>query len=79
MASREKLSAQFLKVVNFAVEGNPNGAVLIAHWLMTGRRQVNDRKPTMDQRDTKVRAPYREYLRACIIRTAMPDGKSAFT
>jgi len=38
MASREKLSAQFLKVVNFAVEGNPNGAVLIAHWLMTRRR-----------------------------------------
>ena len=51
VAARLQFHAQFLKVVNLAVEGNDHVAIFIGHRLMAARRQVDDRQPAMAQPD----------------------------
>src|SRR5262249_5900382 len=50
MASREEPLAQFLEVVNLAVEDHPDRAVFVDDRL-TARGQINDREPPHSQRD----------------------------
>jgi hypothetical protein len=49
VSSGNQLCAQFLKVVNLAVEGDPYGLIFIAHGLMTGGRKVYDGQPAVLQ------------------------------
>src|SRR5215470_19276699 len=51
MSRRNQLRAQLLEVVNFAVKNDPNRLVLIAHGLMTGRREINNREAAVLQAD----------------------------
>ena len=46
-----ELGAQRLVVVDLAVVGDPDRAVLVGHGLVAGGRQVDDRQPAMAQRD----------------------------
>src|SRR5690554_5737451 len=46
-------------VIDFAIEGDPNEPVFIAHRLGRRLREVDDREPPMGQADSPVRAhPY---------------------
>jgi hypothetical protein len=47
-----QLFAQFDVVVNLAVEHDPEAPIGADHWLMTGRRQVENRKAAKPERQT---------------------------
>src|SRR5690349_8696569 len=51
MASRYQFGAQLLEVVDLAVEGDPDGLILIAHGLMAGGREINDGEAAVLQAD----------------------------
>jgi hypothetical protein len=44
-----KLGPEFLKVIDFTVEHNPNCLVFIAKRLFSFHRQINDGQPAMSQ------------------------------
>ena len=49
VSGRNQLRAQFLEVVNFAVEGDPYGLIFIAHGLMSRGGKIDDRQPAVLQ------------------------------
>src|SRR3954467_5215291 len=49
MPGGDQLRTQFLKVIDFAVESDPDGLIFIAHGLMSGGREVDDGKPAVLQ------------------------------
>ncbi len=42
---------QTFKIVDFSVKHQPQGAVFVAHGLMSGRREINDAEPAVSQTD----------------------------
>ncbi len=48
-----ELGAQRLVVVDLAVVGDPDGAVLVGHRLVAGGRQVDDRQPPVAESDRR--------------------------
>jgi hypothetical protein len=51
MARCDKFRTDFQVVVDFAVEGDPDGSILIRHGLVTGLGQIDDGKASMAQTD----------------------------
>ena len=49
MAGLEQLFAEVLEVVDFTVEGEGDGAVLVEHGLMAGRAEVDDAEAIVDE------------------------------
>jgi hypothetical protein len=39
----------------FAIEGNPDGIILITHWISAARRQINDAQPAVPQANRALR------------------------
>src|SRR5579859_5024896 len=74
MAGVNQLLAQFLEVVDLAVEDDPDSSIFIGHGLVSRGREVNDRKPAMDQRNKKLRFLQGKHLLSGIIGPAMTDG-----
>ena len=54
MALGDQLGAEIEVIVDFAIEGDVNGAVLVAHRLRAEGREVDDREPPMPERDRAV-------------------------
>lgn len=50
-----EFAAQLAEIINLAVEGDDEAAVGRGHRLMAGRRQIDDGKPAMGERDAGVR------------------------
>src|SRR3954471_9430013 len=51
----EEFGAQLLVVVNLAVVRNPDSSVLVRHWLLTGRGQIDNRKTAVSQNSVQIR------------------------
>jgi hypothetical protein len=49
MTATAQAVAQLLVVVDLAVEDDPDGLILVRHRLSAGARQVEERKPAMNQ------------------------------
>jgi hypothetical protein len=67
MAPAPELGTELRKVVNFPIEYNPDGSILVKHWLVASS-QIDDAKAA----HPKARAIF--YENAFVIRTAMHDG-----
>src|SRR5215467_8017175 len=72
-----QLLPQVLKVIDFAIEDEPDSLVFIAHGLMSRRRQVNNGKPAKIERDETTCLRQGKHLAAGIVGTAMLDCASA--
>jgi hypothetical protein len=66
--ARLQFDAQLLEIVNLAVEDDEDLAGLVRHWLMPVRRQVDDGKPAMTERNRAVG------VLAFTVRAAMADA-----
>ena len=53
MSARFEIAAQFAMIVDFAVEDNPNRAVLVCHWLIAGR-EINDAEARVPQNHARI-------------------------
>jgi hypothetical protein len=73
-----QLRAQFLEVINFAIEGNPDRLVFIAHGLMPGGREIDNRQPAVLQAYPEGAIGQRKIFKPSIIRPAMMEFKTAF-
>ncbi|MEO2161329.1 MAG: hypothetical protein ABGY29_02270 [bacterium] len=49
-----KFLAQFKMIVDFTIEDNPDGAILVAHWLMSGCGKIHDGQPTKSKAQASV-------------------------
>src|SRR5207247_6056161 len=71
---------QVLVVENFSVENDPVGLLprvgrMIAHRLMTGRSQIENRQPSMEENDRAILSlRILENFHAGVVRTAMAHG-----
>ncbi len=66
MPSRDQVTSQFLIAVDFAVENDPDGAVFVRDWLMTGI-EVDDAEPPHAE------AAWPVDMEALVIRPAMAN------
>ena len=73
-----QLRAQFLKVINLAVEGDPDGFIFIAHGLMPRGGKIDDRKPAVLQAHPDGAVGQCEILEPSVVRTAVMEFQPAF-
>ena len=73
-----QLSAQFLEVINFAVEGDPYGLIFIAHGLMSGGRKIDDGQPAVLQAYPDGAVGQRKIFKPSIVRAAVMEFQPAF-
>src|SRR5438309_9174592 len=66
-ASLFEFPADLGMIVDFTVEGDPQRAILVGHWLGRFFRKVNDREPAM----TQTKTPIRRNVIAGTVRSAM--------
>src|SRR5256885_11782687 len=70
VSTRQQPFSMLTKVVDFAIEDDPDRPVLVAHGLMAGGRKVDNREAAESQTHLRRRI----VPRACVVRTAMRDG-----
>src|SRR6478609_118017 len=70
--------AQVLEVVNFAVEGDPDGFIFIAHGLVPGRREIDDGEPAVLQAHPDGAFQQGKVFQPAIVRTAVMEFQPAF-
>lgn len=63
-----EFAAERAEVVDLAVEGDPDGPVLVGHGLVPGGRQVEDGEPPVREADGAVD------VHARVVGAAVPDG-----
>src|SRR5580704_1816083 len=71
-ADGTELGPQFAEVINFSIEYDPDLAVRMTHRLMSERRKVENRKPSMSERQLAVG----RHLDSEVVRTAMGERLS---
>src|ERR1051326_5294429 len=77
MARANELRAQLMEVVNLAIEGDPDRLVFVAHGLMCGRREINDREPPVLQAHPHGAWRQGKVLEAGIVRAAVAQLQAA--
>src|SRR5271168_3429828 len=73
MAVLDEFIAERDEIVDLSVICNPNGTVLIGHWLVAGRRKVKDAEPVIAQRTALCRVLACVDPSAAIIRPTVTD------
>src|ERR1051326_4928542 len=77
MARANELRAHLMEVVNLAIEGDPDRLVFVAHGLMCGRREINDREPPVLQAHPHGARRQGKVLEAGIVRAAVAQLQAA--
>src|SRR5207302_5548857 len=72
MARRQQIFAELRKVVNLAIEDNPDGLVLVRHRLMACGAEVDDAQAAVSQRDRLIGVG--ENFDAAVVGAAMRNG-----
>ena len=72
MARRQQIFSELRKVVNLAIEDNPDGLVLVRHRLMACGAEVDDAQAAVSQRDRLIGVG--ENFDAAVVGAAMRNG-----
>src|SRR2546430_10692561 len=72
MARRQQIFSELRKVVNLAIENNPDGLVLVRHRLMACGTEVDDAQAAVSQRDRLIGVG--ENFDAAVVGAAMGNG-----